>query len=128
MRLIKKDKYIRMKSNWQKGRQGEKLANDFLRKKGFKILDTNWRFQHKEIDIVAMKDNEIVFVEVKSRRNTSFGRPEEAVDHKKQKHLIEAAEAYIIDKDINLNVRFDVISIISNSQIRHYPNAFYPEF
>jgi len=117
-----------MKSNWQKGRQGEKLANDFLRKKGFKILDINWRFQHKEIDIVAMKDNEIVFVEVKSRRNTTFGQPEEAVDHKKKKHLIEAAEAYIIDKDINLNVRFDVISIINNSQIRHYPNAFYPEF
>ena len=100
-----------MKSNWQKGRQGEKLANDFLRNKGFKILDTNWRFQHKEIDIVAMKDNEIVFVEVKARKNTAFGRPEEAVD-----------------KDINLNVRFDVISIINNSQIRHYPNAFYPEF
>ena len=115
-----------MISNWQKGRQGEKLARDFLLKKGFEILDTNWRFQHKEIDIVAIKDNEIVFVEVKARRNTTFGRPEEAVDYKKQKHLIEAAEAYIIDKDINMNVRFDVISIINNSQIRHYPNAFYP--
>jgi putative endonuclease len=117
-----------MISNWQKGRQGENLANDFLRKKGFEILDTNWRFQHKEIDIVAMKDNEIVFVEVKARRDTTFGRPEEAVDHQKQKHLIEAAEAYIIEKDISLNVRFDVISIINNDQIRHYEYAFYPEF
>ena len=115
-----------MISNWQKGRQGEKLARDFLLKKGFEILDTNWRFQHKEIDIVAIKDDEIIFVEVKARRNITFGRPEEAVDYKKQKHLIEAAEAYIIDKNINLNVRFDVISIINNSQIRHYPNAFYP--
>ena len=117
-----------MISTWQKGRQGENLANDFLRKKGFEILDTNWRFQHKEIDIVAMKDNEIVFVEVKARRDTTFGRPEEAVDHQKQKHLIEAAEAYIIEKDISLNVRFDVISIINNDQIRHYEYAFYPEF
>jgi putative endonuclease len=116
------------KNNVQKGRMGEKLAKEYLQKKGYLILDTNWRFQHKEIDIIAMINSEVVFVEVKSRKNTDFGQPEEAVDYQKQRHLIDAAEAYIIDKKLNVSVRFDVISIINNSQIRHYQYAFYPEF
>jgi len=117
-----------MKNSVQKGRQGEKLAMDFLLNKGYQILDTNWRFRHKEIDIIAVKDNEIVFVEVKARKNTDFGRPEEAVDFKKRRHLIDAAEAYIIAKNVSLNARFDVISIVNNSRISHFPNAFYPDF
>jgi putative endonuclease len=117
-----------MNNSVQKGREGEKLAQDFLRNNGYQILDTNWRYRHKEIDIIAIKDHEIVFVEVKARKNTVFGRPEEAVDYQKQQHLIAAAEAYVIDKDISLNARFDVISILNNHQIRHYPNAFYPGF
>lgn len=117
-----------MKSRVQKGREGEKLAQDFLQNKGYQILETNWRYRHKEIDIIAIKDHEIVFVEVKARKNMVFGRPEEAVNHQKQQHLIDAAEAYVIDKDVSLNVRFDVISIVNNNQIRHYPNAFYPGF
>ncbi len=117
-----------MTNNIQKGRQAEKLAIEFLRKKGYQILDTNWRFQRKEIDIIAMTDKEIVFVEVKSRKTAYYGRPEEAVDHQKQKHLIDAAEAYMIDKNLELDTRFDVISIINNSQIRHYTYAFYPGF
>jgi putative endonuclease len=115
-----------MKTSVQKGREGEELAEKFLREKGYNILETNWRFRHKEIDIIAVRDNEIVFVEVKARKNTDFGQPEEAVNHKKQKHLIDAAEAYMIEKNLDLDVRFDVISIINKSHIRHYPYAFYP--
>ncbi|HJX70582.1 MAG TPA: YraN family protein [Bacteroidales bacterium] len=116
-----------MKTSVQKGREGEQLAAKFLQEKGYNILETNWRYRHKEIDIIAVRDNEIVFVEVKTRKNTDFGYPEEAVDCNKQKHLIDAAEAYMIDKNLDLNARFDVISIINNSQIKHYPYAFYPE-
>jgi putative endonuclease len=117
-----------MKTNVQKGRQGENLAMKFLQKKGYKILETNWRFQHKEIDIIAIKDKELVFVEVKARKNTDFGRPVEAVGKKKQKHLIDAAEAYIVNKKLECEVRFDIISVVNNIQIRHYPYAFYPEY
>jgi len=116
-----------MKTSVQKGREGEELAAKFLQEKGYNILETNWRFRHKEIDIIAIRDDEIVFVEVKTRKNTDFGYPEEAVDYNKQKHLIDAAEAYMIDKNLDLNARFDVISIINNSKIKHYPYAFYPE-
>ena len=117
-----------MPSKTEKGKLGEEIAKKFLEDQGYKILEMNWRFDHKEIDIIALKDEEVVFVEVKSRKNTNFGRPEEAVDDKKQNFLIEAAEAYLENNEINLNARFDVISIINNSQIKHFPYAFYPSF
>ncbi|MBN2613509.1 MAG: YraN family protein [Bacteroidales bacterium] len=117
-----------MKSKTQKGRQGEEVAKLFLENKGYKILETNWRFDHKEIDIIALKDKEIVFVEVKARKNSRFGEPEEAVDEKKQQRLIEAAEAYLSGNDMDFEARFDVISIINNTEIKHFPYAFYPSF
>lgn len=115
-----------MKSSVQKGKEGEMLAVKFLQEKGYTILETNWRFRHKEIDIIAICDGEIIFVEVKTRKNTDFGQPEEAVNHHKQRHLIDAAEAYMIEKNLDLDPRFDVITIINSSQIRHYQYAFYP--
>ncbi len=117
-----------MRNTVQKGIYGEQIAVKFLKNKGYKVLETNWRFQHKEIDIIAQKNNEIVFVEVKSRKNTAFGEPEEAVTEQKQKHLIDAAEAYIIEKNIDLEARFDVIAIVNSCEIRHIPYAFYPSF
>lgn len=115
-----------MKSKVQIGKQGEYLALNFLKKKGYQILETNWRFRNKEIDIIALHNNKIVFIEVKSRKNTVFGRPEDAVNKKKQKHLIEAAEAYVIQKELDFEPRFDVITIVNQAQIRHFSNAFYP--
>jgi putative endonuclease len=115
-----------MKSSVQKGREGEVLAVKFLQKIGYKILETNWRFRHKEIDIIAICNREIIFVEVKTRKNADYGQPEEAVNLLKQRHLIDAAEAYVIEKNLDLDIRFDVITIINNSQIRHYQYAFYP--
>ena len=104
------------------------FARHYLEKQGFIILETNWRFHHKEIDIIAQKDKEVVFVEVKSRKNSDFGEPEEAVTEKKQNHLIEAAEAYLVNNNLDCEARFDVISIIDNNQIKHFPYAFYPSF
>lgn len=113
-----------MKSNTEKGRAGEKIASDFLKGKGYQILEINWRFNHKEIDIIAKDEKEIVFVEVKSRKDESFGLPEEAVTSAKEQHLIEAAEVYLERNEIDLEVRFDVITLINNKVEKHYMYAF----
>ena len=117
-----------MKSTTEKGKQSEHEAVEFLRTNGYRIIETNWRYGHEEIDIIALKEQEIIFVEVKSRKDEQLGMPEEAVTLKKQKHLINAADAYIRENDIKLDARFDVISVIDNNVIRHIPYAFYPSF
>ncbi|PCJ25386.1 MAG: YraN family protein [Flavobacteriales bacterium] len=114
----------------QLGEKGEEEAKLYLESIGYKILETNWRERKFEIDIIAIDDKEIVFVEVKTRSTNAFGSPEEAVNFKKQQHLIEGADFYLQDKEIDLESRFDVMSIILNSnqkQINHIKNAFYPE-
>jgi len=112
------------------GIKGEDLAVNFLKSKNYIILERNWRINHKEIDIIAKKDNTIVLVEVKSRSTLAFGEPEEAVGIKKQKLLIDAAEAYLIQNNIDLDVQFDIISIVkikNNYEIKHIESAFYSE-
>lgn len=114
----------RTSSNTEKGKAGEKIAVDYLIEKGYKILDVNWRFDHKEIDIIACTDKEIIFVEVKSRKNITFGLPEEAITAIKENNLIEAAEAYLEQNDIQLDARFDVITLINNRVVHHYEGVF----
>ena len=112
------------------GAIGEDLAISFLENKGYVILEKNWRINHKEIDVIARDCNTIVIVEVKSRSTLVFGEPEEAVGAKKQKLLIEAAEAYLMQNNIDLEVRFDIISIVkakNKYEIKHIESAFYPE-
>ena len=119
-----------MASHNQLGEKGEQLALAFLRELGYETIVANWRERKFEIDIIALDQNEIVFVEVKTRSSEMFGRPEEAVTLKKQEHLIEGADFYIQENEIDLESRFDVVSIILNSnkeEIRHIKNAFYPE-
>ena len=111
------------------GKRGELIAIEYLESKGYKILENNWRTNRKEIDIIAIDNNEIVFIEVKTRRNNHYGDPEEAVDMKKQKHLINAAEDYIFSNKIDLDTRFDIISVIydgRNHSINHIKEAFCP--
>jgi len=113
------------------GDKGEKLACEYLEKKGYKILETNWYHNKKEIDIICLKNNELVIVEVKTRKTDFFGKPEDAVTMKKQNFLIEAAQNYIEQNNINLDTRFDVISIILNAKqksIKHIKGAFNPNF
>lgn len=111
------------------GKKGEKLAADFLINLGYQIIATNWQEQKFEIDIIALEKNEIVFVEVKTRTTDYFGNPEEAVTPSKQKHLIEGANYYLETNEIDLDCRFDVVSVIigSANQIEHIKDAFYPE-
>lgn len=111
------------------GKKGEEIAQAHLLSSGYKILETNWHFHHYEIDIIARDENELVIVEVKSRTSDRYEHPSEAVTNRKIKYLIEAAEAYIIEKNSNLDTRFDVISIIFNGNdfhLEHIKDAFYP--
>src|SRR5688572_23762568 len=94
----------------QKGDSGEQIAQAYLRKNGYTILETNWRFKRLEIDIIAIRPGIIVFVEVKSRVNTLLGDPEESVTRKKQRFLVAAAHQYLVLNEIDLEARFDVIS------------------
>jgi putative endonuclease len=109
------------------GKKGEDLALLYLRKKGYNLLERNWRFHHKEVDIIATDGCDLVFVEVKTRSSEWFGTPEEAVDYKKQRFLMAAAEAYIRSRNIESNIRFDVVSIILKpgyQSIDHIEEAF----
>lgn len=118
-----------MLQNKKLGREGELLALKYLQRNGYTILETNWRYGHKEIDVIALDRDQIVFIEVKTRKNTNFGSPVEAVNMQKQRHLIDAAETYIIDNDIDADARFDIISIIMGSGepvINHIMEAFHP--
>ena len=111
------------------GLQGEELAIEYLRRKGYVILDRNWRSGHKEIDIVARHNNEVVFVEVKARGNSFYGRPEDAVTRQKMHRLVLAADAYLRCNMIDSSVRFDIITITGTTDkpyIRHYEHAFRP--
>jgi putative endonuclease len=118
-----------MSNTHEIGIKGEKLAAAYLVKKGFRIIQQNWRYHQKEVDIIARDGSELVFVEVKFRSTDFFGDPSEAVTLKKQKFLIEAAEAYLETISEDPEVRFDVVSIISSPDgytFDHITEAFNP--
>jgi putative endonuclease len=111
------------------GKTGENLVAAYLAEKGFHIRHCNWRYKKEELDIVAETNDYLVFVEVKTRSNLNWGEPDEAVTLKKQRLLIKAANAYIIENNCTKEARFDIISVILPSQplnIKHIENAFYP--
>lgn len=111
------------------GKKGEEVALGFLKDAGYKILEVSWSFKHKEIDIIALDGDILVFVEVKTRSESYWGNPEDFVTRKKQRFLIQAAEAYIESSDYDAWSRFDVIAvtIIKGSiEINHITEAFYP--
>ena len=121
-----------MAANQELGQKGESLARRYLETKGYRIEAVNWRFSRAEIDIVAKKGDLLVFVEVKTRESfhSFFGRPEDAVNYKKIKHLAEAAAAYMREFNHQWAIRFDIIGILLPSkghvQIRHLEDAFFP--
>jgi putative endonuclease len=118
-----------MAEHLQTGKKGEDLASEFLIKKGYKILETNWRYRNLEADIIASCQNEIILVEVKTRKSTVFGEPETFVNRQKQRNLIKTAHEYIHSKGLNAEVRFDIISIVIHAggvRINHIESAFYP--
>jgi putative endonuclease len=121
----------KLSSHIELGKEGEKNAKQFLENNGYTVLETNWRFRHKEIDIVCKYENLLVFVEVKTRTNDFFQKPYDAVEIKKQKLLIDAAEAFVLEYDNFSEIRFDIISIVYNNNqvqsIEHIKEAFLPQ-
>lgn len=111
------------------GKLGEDFAVDYLVNKGYQILERNWRSGHKEIDIIALDDTTLVVVEVKTRKSDDYGEPDIAVGVTKQRMLIWAADAYVRYKNLNVDVRFDIISIVitdTEPEIEHIEDAFIP--
>ena len=110
------------------GKLGEELAVEFLQKNGYEILETNWIFDKAEIDIIAKKNKILIFVEVKTRTNVSFGMPEEFVDATKRRLIMKAAEQYIFYLDWQGDIRFDVVSVVitpHQTRLHHIEDAFY---
>ncbi|MFT3737454.1 MAG: YraN family protein [Breznakibacter sp.] len=111
------------------GRRGENEAAEFLAKKGYVVLHRNWRYKKLEIDIVAQCKRKLVVVEVKARGTGIWGDPEEAITKSKIKFLAEAVEAYIEEFDIDMEVRFDVVTVVFNGDaflLEHIEEAFHP--
>ena len=111
----------------QLGEEGEKIAIQYLKSKKYIIHHTNWRMSHLEVDIIAEHEDELVFVEVKTRSSDEYGAPEEAVDNQKERDLIRLASVYLENLQLEVASRFDIISIILNekeSNITHFEDAF----
>lgn len=96
----------------QTGIWGEELAASYLREKGYVILERDWHSSHRDIDIIALQGECIVFVEVKTRSNADVIDPLQAVDYKKQRNLCRAINHYIHYRKIDSPFRFDVITIV----------------
>ena len=94
------------------GKWGEDLAADYLQRKGYTIIERDWKSGRRDLDIVAKNGDVIVFVEVKTRCNSLYGQPEEAVDYRKLQSLQQAINHYIKFRHISQEVRFDIISIV----------------
>jgi putative endonuclease len=117
-----------MASHNDLGKKGEELAVEFLEKNGYEILETNWVFDKAEIDIIAQKNGILAIVEVKTRSSIEFGLPQDFVKPKKIKLLLKAVDEYVVQNDLDVEVRFDIIAIHKESinfNIEHIEDAFY---
>lgn len=114
------------------GAWGEDEAQKYLVDKGFQILERDWKFGKRDLDIIAMNEDNtvLVFVEVKTRRDDSRMEPEQAVDKKKIRNLAIAANAYVKANHVEQEIRFDIVSITGKiskiDRIEHIENAFNP--
>ena len=111
------------------GREGEEAARQYLEGLGYRVLHINWRSGHYELDIVARRSEWLVVVEVKTRDQRRIMEPEDAVDKAKIRRTVAAADAYVQTFDIDLPIRFDILSLIKRSdgsyRIEHIEDAFY---
>jgi len=118
-----------MSESHELGRQGEELALNYLKNKGYNILLRNWTWGRHEIDLIIENHDFIVFTEVKTRSGNFHEHPRAAVTNEKQKSIIRAAEGYIQKFRIDKESRFDVITVIKQDngfEIDHIEDAFYP--
>jgi putative endonuclease len=115
--------------NRAKGIAGENEADVFLQSKGFKIIEKNWSMGKLEVDLIGTVGKHIVFIEVKKRYSKAFREPWEAVNRKKQRNIILAANIYLKKSHTDLEPRFDIVSIVQDGQkieIEHIEQAFWP--
>lgn len=118
----------RGKVNRSIGDRGEQIAARYLEQQGFRILERNFRYERGEIDLVAEEGDELVFVEVKTRRSRSFGDPEESVDEAKEEQIRDTAEGYLVLRGVGERIyRFDIVAVLlegETPEIHHIRDAF----
>ncbi|MGD1892805.1 MAG: YraN family protein [Cyclobacteriaceae bacterium] len=116
------------KTSQQKtGRRGEDIAVDYLAHKGFKLVARNFRYRRAEVDLIVQKNKLLVFVEVKTRRDTDFGFPETFVSPEQAELIIAAADHYVREHNWEGLIRFDIVAITlePDLKIEHFEDAFY---
>ena len=109
------------------GKEGEKLAIDYLIKHDYVILEKNYRYLKAEVDIIVQKENIVIAVEVKTRSSDYFGDPQDFINPKKIKLLVSALDYYVVENELDVEVRFDVIALVKQKnafQIEHLKDAF----
>ena len=110
------------------GKEGERLAEQYLKKKGYKIVERNYRCRGAELDLIVLDRRVIVFVEVKTRTGHGFGSPFEAVEFRKQQKMIQAAQYFLNERKLHQrDARFDVVGISwpgDEPLVEHIENAF----
>lgn len=114
--------------NIQIGKKGEDMAAEYLQKKAYSIIERNYFYDKAEVDIIALKNNMLVAVEVKLRSSDAFGAPQNFVNQKKKKLLIKAMDFYAESNNLDYEIRFDIIAILINKnrfKLHHIENAFY---
>ena len=114
--------YLTMAKHNRTGSTGEKLGVAYIFNMGYNLLETNWRHGHWEVDVIASKKDTLHFIEIKTRRTTKFGQPEEKVGKKKMEHLINAAEQYCYQHPEWQRIQFDILSI---TQLVNEPIAYF---
>ena len=111
-------------ANKRLGARGEIQARKYLKKAGWKILESNYKNPFGEVDIIARKEDVIAFIEVKTRLSDKYGQPSEAVTASRKKKYISAAKYYFAGRETDTTVRFDIIEILQG-EINYIENAFY---
>ncbi|MDG1040189.1 MAG: YraN family protein [Polaribacter sp.] len=109
------------------GKKGEQLAVDFLLQNNYKIIARNYRFLKAEIDIIARKKDVLVAIEVKTRSSIDYGNPQDFINPKKIKLLVSAMDNFVVENDLEVEVRFDIIAIVKQKnafEIEHLEDAF----
>lgn len=115
--------------NKETGNKGEELATDYLLKKGYRVIECNFRTRFGEIDIICYDKETLVFVEVKTKRGHDFGEPEEMVNKRKLSQVKRMGEVYLQDKKLDVACRVDVVAIVmensgSIERIEHYQAVY----
>jgi len=110
------------------GKEGERIAEQYLKKKGYKLIERNYRCHGGELDLIVLDRRVVVFVEVKTRTGQGFGSPFEAVEYHKQKRMIQAAQFFLNEKNLHQrDARFDVVGVSWPGRepvVEHIENAF----